>query len=383
LLRASGPNRNVDLRLRVEALRPGFRTPAGMTLDTSARQRSLRTIDLLERQSGASSAMASSDDAEVGRLLAFAYPDRIAQSRGGAGRYLLTSGRGATLPEAQSLARSEFLVVADVDAGDREAVIRLAAPIDRRALEEDFAEQIDRRERFEWDSREQAVVARDERWLGQLKLDERRIERPDPSRLSAAMLAGVRELGIGALPWSKESRALQARLQFVRRVDDPSRAWPDVSDETLLATLDQWLAPWIDGTSRREHLSKLDLTAILTALLDWPAQQRLNAFAPTHLTVPSGSRIPIDYSTEAPSVSVRLQEVFGLQVTPTVGDGRVPLTLQLLSPAHRPVQVTRDLASFWSRGYPEVKKELKGRYPKHYWPDDPLTAEPTARAKPK
>jgi ATP-dependent RNA helicase HrpB len=380
LLRGSGPNRNVDLRLRVEALRSGFRAPAGMTLDTGARQRALRTIDLLERQAGGSVA-ASPDDSEIGRLLAFAYPDRIAQSRGGGGRYLLTNGRGATLPEAQSLARSEFLVVADLDAGDRDAVIRLAAPIDRRALEQDFAEQIDLRERFEWDSRQQAVVARDERWLGQLKLDERRIERPDPARLGAAMLAGVRELGIGALPWSKESRALQARLSFARRVDDPSRSWPEVGDEALLATLDQWLMPWIDGMSRRDHLAKLDLTEILTALLDWPAQQRLNAFAPTHLTVPSGSRIPIDYSSDAPSVSVRLQEVFGLQVTPTVGDGRVPLTLQLLSPAHRPVQVTRDLASFWSRGYSEVKKELKGRYPKHYWPDDPLTAEPTARAK--
>jgi ATP-dependent helicase HrpB len=381
LLRASGTNRNVDLRLRVEALRPGFRAPAGMTLDAGARQRALRTMDLLERQSPMAAASGTADDAQIGRVLAFAYPDRIAQSRGAAGRYLLTSGRGATLPEAQSLARSEFLVVADLDAGDRDALIRLAAPIQRRELEEDFAERIDRRERFEWDSREQAVVARDEQWLGQLKLDERRIERPDPARLSAAMLVGVRELGIGALPWSKQARALQARLMFARRVDDPARAWPDVGDEALLSTLDRWLAPWIDGMSRKEHLARLDLVAVLSALIDWPAQQRLNAFAPTHLVVPSGSRIPIDYSTDAPSVSVRLQEVFGLQVTPTVGDGRVPLTLQLLSPARRPVQVTRDLASFWSRGYPEVKKELKGRYPKHYWPDDPLTAEPTSRAK--
>ena len=171
-------------------------------------------------------------------------------------------------------------------------------------------------------------------------------------------------------------------MSFARRIDArPTRPWPDVTDAALAATLEEWLAPYLAGMSRRDHLARLDLSSILLSMLDWSSQQRLNEVAPTHLTVPSGSRIPIDYSSDDPSVAVRLQEVFGLRVTPAVGDGRVPLTLQLLSPAHRPVQVTRDLASFWSRGYAEVRKELKGRYPKHYWPDDPLTAEATARAK--
>ncbi|MFO0334112.1 MAG: ATP-dependent helicase C-terminal domain-containing protein, partial [Pseudomonadota bacterium] len=151
----------------------------------------------------------------------------------------------------------------------------------------------------------------------------------------------------------------------------------------LAGTLEHWLAPWLDGITRREHLARLDLVEILRARLDYPAQQALDRLAPTHLEVPSGSRIPIDYGGDAPSIAVRLQEMFGLTTTPTVADGRVPLTVELLSPAGRPVQVTRDLASFWARGYAEVKKELKGRYPKHYWPDDPLQARPTARVRPR
>jgi len=199
----------------------------------------------------------------------------------------------------------------------------------------------------------------------------------------SALLGGIRELGLDALPWTKEARALRQRLRFVREVDtQSSRPWPDVSDNALLATLDDWLAPWLTHMSRRDHLARLDMTGIIAALLDWNQRQRLDEIAPTHLQVPSGSRIPIDYSA-APTVAVRLQEVFGLSTTPAVGGGRVPLTLQLLSPAQRPVQVTKDLASFWARGYAEVKKELKGRYPKHYWPDDPTTAVATARARPR
>jgi ATP-dependent helicase HrpB len=208
------------------------------------------------------------------------------------------------------------------------------------------------------------------------------LNQADPANVAAALISGIRELGLSALPWTPQSRALQSRMQFVHRLDEKS-SWPDVSDRNLLATLEQWLAPWLDGMSRRDHLDRLDLLQALQALLDWNQQQRLNELAPTHLEVPSGSRIPIDYSVEAPIVSVRLQEVFGLHETPRVGGGKVPLTLQLLSPAHRPVQVTRDLVSFWARGYVDVKKELKGRYPKHYWPDDPTTAQATARAKPR
>jgi ATP-dependent helicase HrpB len=397
LLRIAGPARNVDLRLRVEALHDG-RAPAGASIDAGARQRALRSIDQLDRQFDGSTGTRSprqggtddrptsvtraASDIEIGRLLAFAYPDRIAQSRGAGGRYLLASGRGAQLPEAQSLSKAEFLVVADLDAGDREAQIRLAAPLTRDVIEEDFAAHIEHRQRLEWSSREQAVLAQDEEWLGALELAERRIDNPDGSRVTAALIAGIRELGIAVLPWTKEARALQARLLFAHEHDARAATdWPDVGDAALTATLETWLAPWLTQMSRREHLSRLNMTEILSSLLDWNAQQRLNELVPTHLAVPSGSRIPIDYSAGSPTVAVRLQEVFGLQVTPTVAGGRVPLTLQLLSPAHRPVQVTQDLASFWARGYVEVKKELKGRYPKHHWPDDPLTAQATAKAK--
>lgn len=389
LLRWSGSRRDADLRLRIEALRRGRvddpHVAADVRVDGGARQRALRSLEILERQLDKSAAQprAAETDADIGRLLAFAYPDRIAQTRGAGGRYLLAGGRGARLMDAQSIAQAEFLVVADLDAGEREALIRLAAPVPRAALETDFAALIEHRQRLEWDAREQAVVAQDERWLGAIRLGERRLDSPDSARVTGALLDGIRELGLDALPWTKEARALRQRLTFAREVDARAQQpWPDVSDAALSATLDEWLLPWLTGMSRRDHLARLDTTAIIAALLDWNQRQRLDEIAPTHLQVPSGSRVPIDYSA-APTVAVRLQEVFGLAATPVVGGGRVPLTLQLLSPAQRPVQVTRDLASFWARGYGEVKKELKGRYPKHYWPDDPTTAVATARVRPR
>jgi len=387
LLRWSAGRRDADLRLRVEALRRGRvddpHVAADVRVDGGARQRALRSVEVLQRQLESRAAASSETDADIGRLLAFAYPDRIAQSRGAGGRYLLSGGRGARLADAQSIAQAEFLVVADLDAGEREALIRLAAPLPRATLETDFTSLIEHRQRFEWDAREQAVIAQDERWLGAIRLGEQRLENPDSARVLSALLGGIRELGLDALPWTKEARALRQRLTFAREVDTQTpRRWPDVTDSALLATLDEWLAPWLTNMSRRDHLARLDTTAIIAALLDWNQRQRLDEIAPTHLQVPSGSRIPIDYSA-APTVAVRLQEVFGLSTTPAVGGGRVPLTMQLLSPAQRPVQVTKDLASFWARGYAEVKKELKGRYPKHYWPDDPTTAVATARARPR
>ena len=384
LLRFPAGERNVDFRLRLDALHDPRHAPPSAQVDSATRQRVKRAADQLHRQLKLRAHERSTADAHIGRLLALAYPDRIAQSRGGDGRYLLSNGRGAQLPPAQSLGQCQFLVVADLDAGARDALIRLAAPIEREIVEAEFAASIEERERIEWDSREQAVIARRERSLGALSLTQSRLDRPDPERIADALIAGIRELGLDALPWTKESRQLQARLSFARACDtrEPN-PWPDVSDATLFATLEEWLKPWIANMTRREHLARLDMHAILLARLSWDQQQRLNTFAPTHLTVPSGSRIPIDYSGPTPSVSVRLQEVFGLQATPRIADGRVPVTLELLSPARRPVQITQDLASFWARGYADVKKDLKGRYPKHYWPDDPLSAVPTARAKPR
>lgn len=382
LLRTNGPahTRDIDLRLRIDAISHPRAVPREITIDPAARQRVVHAAEILSRQTGVSKSTEAHTDHDIGRLLALAYPDRIAQSRGAGGRYLLTNGRGAIVTGVHSLAQEEFLVIADLDAGERESTIRLAAPLQRKHLEADLAARIQVQDRIEWDSREQAVIARRERWLDAIRLEERRLDKPDAGLVMAALITGIRERGVAQLPWSREARALQTRIVFAAQFDKRA-SWPDVSDANLAATMETWLAPWLSGMSRRDHLSRLNLTEALIALLDWNQQQRLNEFAPTHFGVPSGSRIPIDYTSESPTVSVRLQEVFGLHETPSIADRSVPLTLELLSPAHRPVQITKDLVSFWARGYLEVKKELKGRYPKHYWPDDPLTAEATARAK--
>jgi ATP-dependent helicase HrpB len=389
ILRSRDATRDADLRLRIDALRGRGKAPAGLEVDQGARQRILQAASLLARQLGEAADRERIDtDTMTGELLAHAYPDRIGLSRadspGESARYLLSGGRGAMLKDAQLLGRAEMLVVAELDAGDREARIRLAAPITRQQVEAVFRDTIHDTERIEWDSRSSSVLARKERWLGALKLDDRLLAASDPERIRQAMLAGIRELGLDALPWSKDARILQTRIEFARQHDTQApKPWPQVDDAHLVATLEDWLAPWLDGISRRDHLSRLSLTPILEARLDWPQQQRLASVAPTHLDVPSGSRIPIEYTTAGPVLSVRLQEVFGMTETPLLGGGKVPVTMQLLSPARRPVQVTRDLKSFWARGYADVKRELKGRYPRHYWPDNPLEAEATARAKPR
>ncbi|MFO1377122.1 MAG: ATP-dependent helicase HrpB [Steroidobacteraceae bacterium] len=384
LLRGPGAARDVDLRLRLDALRTGHCAIADASVDRGARERMRRAAGRWRQQLGIA-ADAAADSGEAGALLALAYPDRIGRARGADRRYLLSGGRGAVIAEPQLVSQSEFIVAAELDAGAREARVFLAAPVSREVLERGFADRIRRETRIEWDSREQAVLAMESERLGALVLAERRLPDPDPARVVAALVAGIRELGLGALPWTAAATALLQRLVFARRVEpDASPAWPDPGETALLDSLEGWLAPWLDGLTRREHLARLDLVAALRARLD-PAQgRRLDGLAPSHIEVPSGSRIAIDYTDPAaPSLAVRLQEVFGLLETPRIGGGRVPLTLTLLSPAQRPVQVTRDLRSFWERGYAEVRRELKGRYPKHYWPDDPFTATATRRVRPR
>jgi ATP-dependent helicase HrpB len=320
-----------------------------------------------------------------GLLLAFAYPDRIGRAReGGGGRYALSGGRGAVFADATALARSEFIVVAELDAGEREARIRLAAPLDPELLERHFGAAITEISSVAWDPREETVAARKVRRLGQLVLRDEPLRQPPPGTALAAMLEGIRSLGLACLPWTRDLEQWRARVALVRAHDPQGpAAWPDVSDAGLLASLEDWLAPWLERVTRRVHLAKIDLRGALHGMLDWNARRRLDQLAPTHLAVPSGSRIALDYSSGSPALAVRLQEVFGLMDSPRVVDGRVPVTLELLSPARRPVQVTRDLASFWARGYHEVRKELKGRYPKHYWPDDPHEAIATRRVRPR
>ncbi|MCG3144314.1 MAG: hypothetical protein HONDAALG_01733 [Gammaproteobacteria bacterium] len=385
LLRGPAPAREVDMRMRVEALR-GIREhlPAGAEVDRGVRERVRRLADGWRAQLGVGRGDGKRDaiDSHTGILLALAYPDRIARRRGSqAGRFQLSNGRGAAFAETDLLARADFLAIADLDAGEREARVFLAAPLELAQAQSVFAGQITTSDTVAWDRRAEAVVARREQRLGSLVIAESALDSVDPRVAGDAMLDGVRALGIGALPWNDAARAWQARVAFMRR-HEPA-AWPDVSDHHLFATVEHWLAPFLAGMTRREHLARLDLPAVLGALLTWRQQRDLDEQAPTHIAVPSGSRVTLDYSAgEAPVLAARLQEMFGLRETPRLARGRAAVVIHLLSPAGRPVQVTRDLASFWASGYQEVRKELKGRYPKHYWPEDPLTAVATRRVKP-
>lgn len=385
VLRAPPGSRDADLRLRVDALRRsgGGEPPPGMSIDARGLERARRSSANWQRDFGASGADDADPHALTGALTALAYPDRIGRSRGADGRYLLANGRGARFAEPQVLAKSEFIVAAELDGAEREARIFLAAPLNRADIERLFGSQLTERAEIRWDDREQAVRARRERRFGELVLESSELDHPDPLEVLRAALAGLRQLGIGVLPWTTGLRQWQARVALMRthevRSPDP---WPDLGDAALEATLEEWAPAWMDGITRRDHFARFDLGAALRSRLSHAQGAILEREAPTHLTVPSGSRIAVDYTEEPPSLSVRLQELFGLGESPVIAGGRVPLLLKLLSPAGRPVQITRDLASFWSRGYHEVKKDLKGRYPKHYWPDDPHTAQPTRRAKP-
>ena len=299
------------------------------------------------------------------------------------GRYALTNGRGAAFTEPQALSRAPFLVAVDLDDAERDARIRLAAPLEAADLYRDFAGQIQRREEVSWNAREGAVTARRTVSLEALVLEDSPLPEVQAEAALAAMLAGVREMGLAALPWDGAARELRARLAFVRAAaGEGGGAWPEVSDAALMAELPAWLGPYLGGITRRAELARVPLHEALAARLD-PAQRReLAQLAPTHLPLPGGSRVKVEYEgPQAPVVSVRLQEVFGLAVTPRLGRAQVPVTFNLLSPAQRPLQVTRDLASFWRGAYAQVRRDMRGRYPKHDWPEDPLAAQPSRGAR--
>jgi ATP-dependent helicase HrpB len=386
ILRAGAGARDADLRLRVAVLRGDQRDlPAGVTVDARARSQAQRTSSNWQRDLPRDSRDSADPHQATGILLAWAYPDRIAQSRGDGGRYLLANGRGARFAEAQALAKSAFIVAAELDGAEREARIFLAAPIALDDLNAHFGALIRESAEIRWDDRLGAVSAKRERRLAALLLASSEMRDPDPDTLQQAVLLGLKQTGIAGLPWTKELRQWRARVMLMRQHQIAGSApWPDLSDEALERDIEQWAPAWIKGFTRREHFAKLDLGQVLRSFLNHAQGNILEREAPTHFTVPSGSHIPIDYlDGENPSLSVRLQELFGLNSTPTVAGGKLPLVLKLLSPAGRPVQITKDLVSFWNRGYHDVKKDLKGRYPKHYWPDDPYTAQATRRARPR
>jgi len=380
------PSVDIEERLQVLAqwredrralgARPDIDQGACARVDQAARRWSRpRTGRIAER---------ASQPLSVGGLLGLAFPDRIARRRdGGSGGYRLAGGRGASLPDADRLSGEEFLVIPALDAGRSEGRVFLAAPISLDEIRATHGAAIVHRQKVVWQPKSESVVARDEACLGRIILSSRALSEVDPQLQRQAMLEGIRQMGLAALPWDRESEEWLARLRCLRRWQ-PTADWPDVSEQALLAGLDQWLGPWLDGVTRKDQLKRLNLKTILSSLLQWDQQQRMDELAPTHIQVPSGSRKRLDYSDpEAPVLPVKLQEMFGLADTPRVCGGAVAVKLHLLSPAQRPIQVTQDLRGFWERTYQEVKKELKGRYPKHYWPDDPWTAVATARVRPK
>ncbi len=310
----------------------------------------------------------------AGLLLAFAYPDRVGKARGARGKFLLRNGRGATLDAAHPSAGDEFIVAAELEGSGRDSRVFLAAGVSEAEIRNHFGEQIARATSIEITAAGsvQAVVREQ---LGAIILKDYATSDVAAEDRARALLADVLARGLESLPWSKAAVQLRARVSFMHQLDE---SWPDFSPEILAGSADDWLLPHLHALCSRADVQKLDMFEVLQGTLSWPQRAQLDRLAPTHITVPSGSNITIDYSdSTAPFAAVRLQEVFGLKETPRLGGERVPLTLQLLSPAQRPVQVTRDLASFWKSGYFEVKRQLRGRYPKHSWPDDPTVAEAT------
>ena len=365
----------VDLGHRVEALR-GDRSPRAR----EARAMANRWAQIAHR--GKRSGEGREDAPSVGALLALAYPDRIAKNRGAGGAFLLANGRGVNIDLAFALARAPFLAVAEIAGSAAQGRIVLAAPLTLAEIEAQFSGCIEGREEIAFDEPSASLRARRLRRLGALALSEQPMAIV-PDAASARMLAqGIVRVGVERLPWTTSLRQWRDRVMFLRRTQ--GEEWPDLSDDALAASAVDWLALALAGKTGLGEFTSGEFTQALQALLPWALRRRLEAEAPSHFSAPSGSAVPIDYAApQGPRLAIRLQELFGLDRHPAVAAGRVPLVLELLSPAQRPVQVTRDLPGFWRGSYGAVRAEMRGRYPRHPWPDDPLAALPTRRAKPR
>ena len=356
-------------------------------LDMFSRDRSRRAEEA-RRMASRWAAVARGDarrhdavEVSAGAILALAYPDRIAKNRGAAAGFLLANGRGAGLDPASPLAREPFLAVAELTGTAARSRIVLAAPITLAEIESRLAGRIESSDEISFDAASAALRGRRMRRLGAIALADRptKISCGEPSARSLAH--GIAQIGLDRLPWSKALTQWRDRVMFLRRAEGDE--WPDLSDPKLAETRDEWLTPALLDKTALAELSADELAAGLQNLLPWPLRRRLDADAPTHFDAPSGSRLPINYDTEEPKLAIRVQELFGLDRHPSIAGGRVPLVLELLSPGQRPVQITRDLPSFWRGSYAAVRSEMRGRYPRHPWPDDPLSAPATRRAKPR
>jgi ATP-dependent helicase HrpB len=318
-----------------------------------------------------------------GALIALAFPDRVAKSRGARGEFLMANGRAAALAPEEPLARENYLAIGEIMGRAAQARILAAAPIALEEIESLFGSQFETRDETIFDAATASLRRRSARRLGAVKLSERNLPVEGDQESAEILARGIAALGVGRLPWTKAQMQKRDRIAFLRRVEG-EEDWPDVSDAALAANAAEWLAHYIVGRTSLSSITSEDLDAVLAALLPYELSRRLDSEAPPYFETPAGSRIAVDYATESgPLLSVRVQELYGLSQHPALAKGRAPLTLELLSPAHRPIQTTRDLPGFWAGSWSEVKKEMKGRYPRHVWPDDPAHAAPTTRAKPR
>ncbi|MBZ9653951.1 ATP-dependent helicase HrpB [Phyllobacterium lublinensis] len=340
--------------------------------------RATRARGLAKRLAGQAASTAELDS--VGRLLIGAYPDRVAKARGN-GQFTLANGRGGEVDPTASLARAPWLVVADLAGRAGRARILAAAEVTEAEIREALEGRIVSGRQVTYDAARNALQARDATRIGAIALSEKNLPAPGSEEANLGVVAAVRSHGLDILPWSKEASILRRRLAWLHQgLGSP---WPAMDDEHLLATLDEWLLPFLKGSSQLGQIPTHVLTEGLRSLVPYDLQRKIDTLAPTHFEVPTGSNIPIRYDAEEPVLAVRVQELFGLAVHPAIADGTIPLLLELLSPAHRPIQITRDLPGFWRGSWADVRSDMRGRYPKHVWPEDPASATPTARAKPR
>lgn len=375
---------SIDIESRLALLRgdpiPGL-APRQSSLNNARNlaQDLQRQLSKLAIDPHAQKTLRLTDDISSGALLALAYPDRIAQQRQ-TGSYRLSNGRGATLPTTDPLAHQPFLVAAELEGGKDNATIRLAAAISLGEIRQFMKHRLVIKNEVTFDPATRAVQARRREYLDALVLTDTPLPAPAQEQVRAALIEGIRELGLSILPWDKIGQQWRARLDLAYRLDSEA-GLPNADDTSLLATLEDWLGPYLSGLSSLSNLSSHHLNEGLQNLLTWTQRQQLDALLPSHLSVPSGSRLAIDYSQSSPVLAVRLQEMLGCKETPTVAHGRLKITLHLLSPGRQPLAVTQDLPNFWQHVYPQVRKEMRGAYPKHYWPENPLDADPTTQTK--
>jgi ATP-dependent helicase HrpB len=314
-------------------------------------------------------------------MLAFAFPDRVAKNRGN-GSFVLANGRGSAVEQTSALARAPYIAVAELTGTAASGRILLAAPIAREEIERHFVDQIESAEEVSFDRSAMALRARRKRTLHAITLSEAAMALSPSAETARIFADGLIAAGLDKLPWSKSTKQWRDRVMFLRKAEGES--WPDLSDAALAAQSETWLMPALYDKTALKDFSAGDLSDALLTLLPWELRARLEREAPTHFEAPTGTMLAIDYEAEqGPTIAVRLQELFGLNTHPSIAKGAVPLVLELLSPAQRPVQVTRDLPGFWRGSYAAVRSDLRGRYPRHPWPEDPASAMPTRRVKPR